>query len=141
MSQQKIFLVEVEFCKNCSLHSSNTRHDEAKYAFYFQQVKKIVEENSSNQIIVHAMIPPEDLVPSNMLEGDNTFLNKRTGALEYFPNLGAFEVYVNQVLISSKLLSNKWPNIDSLVNTILEMYLKNKNDEDLTEYEVGKRVV
>jgi hypothetical protein len=87
------------------------------------------------------MIPPEDLVPSNMLEGDNTFLNKRTGALEYFPNLGAFEVYVNQILISSKLLSNKWPNIDSLVNTILEMYLKNKNDEDLTEYEVGKRVV
>jgi hypothetical protein len=65
------------------------------------------------------MIPPEDLVPSNMLEGDNTFFNKRTGALEYFPNLGAFEVYVNQILISSKILSNKWPNIDFLVNTIL----------------------
>jgi selT/selW/selH-like putative selenoprotein len=29
----------------------------------------------------------------------------------YFPRLGAFEVYVDKVLIFSKLKSNLWPNI------------------------------
>lgn len=80
-------------------------------------------------------------MPAGVAKGDNVFFNRRTGGFEYFPNLGAFEVYVNQHLISSKLRSNKWPSIEHVVNTVLQMYLKNKEDKDLSEFEVGKRVV
>lgn len=59
MDSQNIFLVEVEYCTNCALHNSSTRHDEAKYLFYFEQLKQLVETNSSYQIEVHPMLPPE----------------------------------------------------------------------------------
>jgi len=84
----------------------------------------LVESNSSYQIQVHTMLPPEELVPCHVFDGDNKYWNKNINDLQYFPALGAFEVYVNRILIYSKVHSKKWPNIDLVADKILEMFVK-----------------
>lgn len=42
---------------------------------------------------------------------DTKYYDLRKEEETYFPRLGAFEVYVDKVLVFSKLKSNLWPNI------------------------------
>lgn len=50
--------------------------------------------------------------------GENRYFDLRNNEIVLFPKFGAFEVYVNGILIFSKLKSSLWPNLDRLAHLI-----------------------
>ena len=50
----------------------------------------------------------------NDLEKNNKYIDEKTAQIVIFPRLGAFEIEVEGILISSKLTSSVWPNFDQI---------------------------
>ena len=45
-------LIEIEFCRNCSLHSWCSHHDEVKYIDYYEQISKKITSLISNTKVI-----------------------------------------------------------------------------------------
>ena len=70
----------------------------------------------------------------------NAYVNKETKEQVTFPRIGAFEVYIYNVLIYSKLLSNSWPNhykLVQIINKIIEEKKKGNNLDQFSVYRQG----
>ncbi|OMJ94950.1 hypothetical protein SteCoe_1811 [Stentor coeruleus] len=97
-------LLTIEHCDNCEEHSSSTRHDPAKYAFYAQSIKNAVL--ARYPMVKILMKPVSKLDPES---------NKK--------RMGAFEVQVsnktkgklNVNVLHSKLASRRWPDISDII--------------------------
>ena len=92
--------VTVECCQACAQHAWSTKHDEAKYRFYFQQLK--------NKLALQA--------PTLTLAKNLT----RNG-VPVAPRTGAFEVKFRDKTVFSKLKTGTWPQIDQLVQRLSEL--------------------
>ena len=65
------------------------------------------------------------------------YVNKENNEKVIYPRIGAFEIYIFNVLISSKLLSNQWPNhykILQILNKIIEEKKKGHSLEPFSVY-------
>ena len=106
-SDKKIHYVFIEYCCNCSNHAWNTKHDEAKYTFYFEK-RKILSLCSLLSLLVKEDIERE--IKGTVVLG-NTILEPHLPRIEggsrskpqllmrkIEPQLGAFEIiYRNRV--------------------------------------------
>ena len=100
----------IEHCADCHLHAFNTRHDALKYlSFGLKQAEKIKELLPECQVLTQKVpkIWAESDIYCQMIPNDNEL----EPCYQIVPRVGAFEVSVNGILIFSKILSRKWPNI------------------------------
>ena len=108
--------VYIEHCQGCLTHGWCTKHDETKYQSYF--------ENCKAKILV---ICPEIQVVANQIPV--AFSNKFTYSdnskpwegRHSFPRIGAFEIYLKDNLIFSKLETGLWPQSTIIANKIREL--------------------
>lgn len=124
---------------NCYQHAWCSQHDEYKYLFHFEKIREAVLQRVQlgDNIIVEQMEPPRHYQKLNANPHDNKYFDIRRDEEVYFPRLGAFEVYVDQVLIFSKLRSNAWPNDEKVADMIMEMYQFKREGKELFGFEVG----
>ena len=66
-------------------------------------------------------IPDEIQKSPDARLGKNEYINRDTNQIVLFPRINSFEIYVYNVLIYSKLLTNSWPNHYKLIQTIGKM--------------------
>lgn len=80
---------------------------------------------------------PDGLVRLDDPSGEqNKYYNEDTQEVVVFPRLGAFEVYLFDVLIFSKLQSNQWPQHSRLMEKIQAMVDDKLKGLDLQKYSV-----
>lgn len=101
----------------CSQHQWNTRHDEAKYSGYFDQVSGIIKGLIPEAVCVMNKVPKAwsgkeiycQMIPN---EDDNDPFYDRV------PRIGAFEVSTvigdTDILLYSKMMSSMWPHAEGL---------------------------
>jgi ferritin len=53
----------------------------------------------------------------------------------YFPALGSFEIFVDEVLVFSKLKSGMWPHSEKVSKTIMAMLEAKKEGKDLSTFD------
>lgn len=68
------------------------------------------------------------------------FVNKDTGEKIIFPRIGSFEIYVYNILLSSKLMTNQWPNHYKILQVIAKMIEDKKKGLGLEQYSVYNEV-
>lgn len=73
--------------------------------------------------------------PDNKLD-KNAYINRDTRDPVVFPRIGAFEIYIYNVLIYSKFMTNNWPNHYKLIQIITKIIEAKKKGESLEEYSV-----
>lgn len=86
-------------------------------------MKKKLETYIPDIIVIKNQVPTHYRKLHSKYYDDNKYYNEQTDELVQFPKSGAFEVYVDGVLIFSKVQSNLWPchnRIIDLVQTIIE---------------------
>ena len=66
----------------------------------------------------------------------NLFVNKDTGEKIIFPRIGSFEIYMYNILISSKLMTNQWPNHYKILQLVAKVIEEKKNGNALHPYSV-----
>ena len=49
----------VEFCQNCRTHNWNTRHEEARYKNYAQEMADCISKTISGSVVYQNQIPKE----------------------------------------------------------------------------------
>ena len=64
------------------------------------------------------------------------FINRDTGEKIIFPRIGSFEIYIYNVLISSKLITNQWPNHYKILQLVAKVIEEKKNGNPLHPYSV-----
>ena len=112
--------VEIEYCKNCHLHSWCSRHDEIKYIDFFEQLsKRIIDEVPYCNTIVRAL--PSRLTPLTDSPDNQKYFDEENGEVVFFPRLGSFEIYADDNRIFSKIKSGKWPKFDNIISTLKKM--------------------
>jgi hypothetical protein len=98
----------IHCCENCHEHQWCTRHEEARYQRYFQQVAE------------HLTVAVPQLQVFKPTETEVKFLNEERVRIfgpqqQVEPGkLGSFEVYLDNLLIFSKHKTNRWPRLDEL---------------------------
>jgi hypothetical protein len=63
-------------------------------------------------------------------------VNRDTGEKIIFPRIGSFEIYIYNVLISSKLITNQWPNHYKILQLVAKVIDEKKNGNPLHPYSV-----
>jgi hypothetical protein len=80
---------------------------------------------------------PDELIKTNEIKNEkNLFINKNTNEKIIFPRIGSFEIYIYNVLISSKLMTNQWPNHYKILQAIAKMIEDKKKGNNLEQYSV-----
>lgn len=103
------------------------------------EVKRKLERFVNNTIVVKNPVPDELVKPADARLPANTYINKENNETVTFPRIGAFEVYIYNILISSKLLSNNWPNHYKLIQLITKIIEEKKKGNSLDEYSVFRQ--
>lgn len=84
---------------------------------------------------------PDELVKTPEIAAEkNMFVNKDTGEKIIFPRIGSFEIYVYNILLSSKLMTNQWPNHYKILQVIAKMIEDKKKGLSLEQYSVYNEV-
>jgi hypothetical protein len=68
------------------------------------------------------------------------FVNKESNEKIIYPRIGAFEIYLYNILISSKLLTNQWPNHYKILQTLTKMIEEKKKGNTLDHFSVYHQV-
>jgi hypothetical protein len=63
-------------------------------------------------------------------------VNRDSGEKIIFPRIGSFEIYIYNILISSKLISNQWPNHYKILQLVAKVIEEKKNGNSLQPYSV-----
>jgi len=96
-------------------------------------------EKSVRQAVVVRNPTPDNLVRLDDPSGEqNKYFNEQTEEIVVFPRLGAFEVYLYDVLIFSKLQTNQWPQHNRLLEKMQAMVDDKQKGRDLAKYSVEK---
>jgi hypothetical protein len=66
----------------------------------------------------------------------NLFVNRDTGEKIIFPRIGSFEIYIYNILICSKLMTNQWPNHYKILQLVAKVIEEKKNGNPLHPYSV-----
>lgn len=72
---------------------------------------------------------------------DDCYFDTKTNRITIFPRVGAFEVYINEVLIFSKLRAKDFPKVDSLIDfikTIFDQFQIDPN-KTLEKYDIQNK--
>ncbi len=118
-TRQEVLNVEVETCTDCHLHSWCSRHDESKYAEHFDRLKKKLASVIPDAIINRNPVPTHyRKLPNKSSVGENKYFDEKKEEFILYPRFGAFEVFVDGILVFSKLKSNVWPKHDRIVKII-----------------------
>lgn len=117
-------IITIEFCSNCEDHKMHTTHSQESYlniARYFQ--RSILMRFS----FIRVLLKPIDTEIIKDNKESFKLMNKSKNINDKFKpiRLGAFEIQMcvnanDIVLIHSKLNSNTWPSIDSVLDKILK---------------------
>lgn len=84
---------------------------------------------------------PDELVKTPEIAAEkNMFANKDTGEKIIFPRIGSFEIYIYNILLSSKLMTNQWPNHYKILQVIAKMIEDKKKGLSLEQYSVYNEV-
>lgn len=76
-----------------------------------------------NAVINKNSVPPHfRRLAGKSSTGENKYFDEKREEFVHYPRFGSFEVYVDGVLIFSKLKSNLWPKHDKLVKIIEQFY-------------------
>ena len=103
---------------------------------YTYLVKRKVEKFIPNTIVIKNPVPDELVKTTELKSQKNLFLNKITNQNIVFPRIGAFEIYIYNILISSKLMTTNWPNHYKIIQTITKIIDDKKHNNPLERYSV-----
>lgn len=103
---------------------------------YTYLVKRKVEKFIPNTIVIKNPVPDELIKTTELKSQKNLFLNKITNQNIVFPRIGAFEIYIYNILISSKLMTTNWPNHYKIIQTITKIIDDKKHNNPLERYSV-----
>jgi len=111
----------IEVCAGCSGHKWNTRHDEAKYAQFFQDCSNAIKSQIPNAVCMMNKVPKPwydkatycQLIPNS--DDNNPYY-------DILPRIGAFEVSTVHdgcdILLYSKMMSMMWPLVPAVAERI-----------------------
>lgn len=71
-------------------------------------------------------IPDELHQPADIKLEKNIYINKNTEEKITFPRIGSFEVYIYNILLSSKLMTSTWPNHYKILQTLNKIIIAKK---------------
>ena len=108
-------LILVEYCKNCHLHSWNSRHDEIKYIDFYEQLSSRLQEAFPSVKVMERPIPDNLLLRDSHTHDGAQFIDIESGEAVHFPRLGSFEVYAGGQRIFSKIKSKRWPKFERIL--------------------------
>ena len=66
----------------------------------------------------------------------NAYMNKETNEKVIFPRVGAFEIYIYNILVFSKLLSNGWPNHYKIIQILNKITTEKKKGNSIDHFSV-----
>jgi hypothetical protein len=66
----------------------------------------------------------------------NVYVNKHTNEQIVFPRIASFEVYIYNILVSSKLTTNSWPNHYKILQVLNQIINAKKNGLPLEEFSI-----
>lgn len=72
-------LIEIEYCRNCSLHSWCSHHDEVKYIDYFEQISKKITSIIPNSKVIERRVPDDLILRKNQANDGALYINAHTG--------------------------------------------------------------
>ena len=81
----------IEFCKDCSNHKWNTRHDEAKYASFAKQIADTIWMGAPDATVLFNQIPKkwqDNEIYMNLIWNEDP----ENDVFDMAPRLGAFEI-------------------------------------------------
>ncbi len=64
------------------------------------------------------------------------FVNKDSNEKIIYPRIGSFEIYIYNILISSKLLTTQWPNHYKILQTLNRIMEEKKKGNPLNQFSV-----
>ena len=123
--QDKEITFVFEVCAQCGSHSWNTRHDEAKYMGFFNDVAAAIKAHIPTANCIMNRVPKQwfekevycQLIPNE--DDNNPFY-------DMLPRIGAFEVSTVHenvdILFYSKMMSTMWPAPSAVANKIKQFY-------------------
>jgi hypothetical protein len=85
-----------------------------------------------DDIVIRPMEAPEHFHRVDKHAKDSKYYDAKKEEDVYFPRLGAFEIYVDQILIFSKIRSNMWPSVEKQAETIIAMLQAKKRGQALS---------
>lgn len=117
--------VEIEYCVNCHQHAWCSQHDEDKYRYFYEQTRDAILKKIKvgDDIAIRPKDVPTHFQKINKHSKDNKYYDIQKDQEVYFPRLGSFEVFVDGVLVFSKLKSSLWPNTEKLSETVIMMLI------------------
>jgi selT/selW/selH-like putative selenoprotein len=108
-------LIEIEICKNCSIHEWCTRHDEKKYKEQLEEVKKAIKTSC----------PDVEVIQSKIAQ----------------PRLGAFEILHGAKALFSKCKSGLWPHPPAIAQRVQLYFEDLLAGKDVSKYGNEKEVM
>lgn len=90
----------------------------------------------NNSIVIKNPIPDELTKTPEMKNEKNAYLNKDTNEKVVFPRVGAFEIYIYNILIFSKLLSNGWPNHYKIIQILNKITVEKHKGNNIDHFSV-----
>lgn len=118
-SSKSSLTVEVEACSDCHLHAWCSRHDESKYIEHFDRLKSKIQAVVPGASVNRNTVPVHYRRMGNKSSiGENKYFDEKKEEFVLYPKFGAFEVYVDGMLIFSKLKSNLWPKADKVAKIV-----------------------
>lgn len=109
------------------------------YMLIYRIVKRKIERFINNTIVIKNPVPDELAKNPEDKLNKNAYINKQSNEPVTFPRIGAFEVYIYNVLIYSKLFTNNWPNhfkLIQILNKIIEAKKKGNSLEEFSVYQM-----
>ena len=99
-------------------------------------VKRKVEKFIENTIVIKNPVPDELIKTPEIQQHKNLFINKTSQETIIYPRIGTFEVYLYNILISSKLLTGQWPNHYKILQTLTKMIEEKKKGNPLDHFSI-----
>jgi len=107
-------VITIEYCTNCRQHQGSTRHDEEKYAYFANTLKRdIITQYPVVKVILKPLIFDQTDESS-----ESIYLRSRIGAFEVQLYSKNSEGEVKRQIVFSKLRTRNWPSVSKVVEDI-----------------------
>ena len=131
----------IEHCVNCESHKWTTRHNEAKYKQFAEEIQfKLGGPDKCWINTVPGSWLGAPLIQSLQIDfqdpnSDKVAVRGRMATFEIYANLGAPQGKTAIVHLFSKLLSGYWPNFEAAANRSLRAMSESEQGASLQELE------
>jgi len=118
--------VFIEYCVNCKSHAWCTNHNEDKYLQFCTSLKSAIQnEMMEVRIYENARFPkPRPFRDESLTQDSSSMTPQRSSQsrepVPITPRVGAFEVFVDDKQVFSKLKSGRWPRITQIVARVYD---------------------